>query len=118
MTDILNNLEDFLAKIEKGAKCYSTQTVMEVLDCLIESCPDDKITIEGLKMMVEKHWSSSNIELQDHFDKILQYYNIKESNLDILQKKYIVEKKCGMMTKKLLIPKNKKRILDLLGGTS
>lgn len=118
MADILNNLENFLAKVERGTKCPSTQTVLEVLDCLAESCPDDKITIEGLKMVVEKHWSTSNIELQDHFDKILQYYNIKESSLDILQKKFIVEKKCGMMTKKLLIPKNKKRIIDLLGGTT
>jgi hypothetical protein len=117
MSDILDNINGFINRIEKSSSILPKQSVTIIINYLMEDNVDDRVSLEGMKMMVEKHWSAGNLELHEHFNKLLQYYNIVESKMDILERKFVTEKRGGQLVKRLYMPKNKQKILDILKGT-
>jgi len=105
--DILEKIKIFCENLE-GDGYIERESLIKILDFIIEDCSEDKIFLETIKTQVLKHWSINNYELRESIDNLFAYYGIKEKKG--VEKKLVMEKRGNLMIR---TPKLLKHITDI-----
>lgn len=113
--DIVERINKVLKEVEMVGKYkfVEKKNVKEILDCIANSVPEDRLLLKTFKNQVERDWSSTNITFLEDFYKILKYYGIIENDGEQLRKT-ILEAKGKTIVRKFVVIREKDRVLSLL----
>lgn len=111
--DILQKIDEALKNFEinKDFKYIPRDSVIEILEHIKKSVPEDKILLETIEQYVKKDWSVGNLKLIEQFYKVLMFYGIVNGQV---QRKSILENKGKTIIKKFVVIENQKQIRKLL----
>jgi hypothetical protein len=111
--DILDRIDSFIKEIEISSevKYIAEESAIEVIECIIDEVPEDKVILETVVNVIKRDWGLSNKSLLNDFYKIMEYYGILGETEN---RKTVLEKKGKTIVRKFMNLKSKKRILRLL----
>jgi|SaaInlStandDraft_1057018.scaffolds.fasta_scaffold18533_2 hypothetical protein len=113
--DITAKLDRILDRIETGSR-PTKEDVLKVIGLLTKECPEDKVLLLQTEYIINNYWHIDRKRIKENLHFVLNYFNIiRDKSITLEFRKTRAIKVEGYIAKELFEPKNKDKILSLLG---